>query len=60
MIAYNKHFAPGRAQTKPNDPNSKFQTTKPSTFVSVYLMSSGAWLSKWYDTLGVNVLVIEY
>ena len=26
IIAYTKQVAPGRAQTNPNDPNSKFET----------------------------------
>jgi hypothetical protein len=60
MVVYTEQVAPGRAQTNPNDPNSKFQTNNPFTVVSNCIITGRLGLAKRCDTTVVNVLVIEY
>jgi hypothetical protein len=45
-------------QTNPNNPNSKFQTTNPSTVVLNCIISGRTGVAKRCDTTAVNVLVI--
>jgi hypothetical protein len=68
MMIYANQVAPGRAQTNPNDRNSKFdtaelvagQTNHPSTVVSNYIITGRAEVAKRCDTTVLNVLAIEY
>jgi hypothetical protein len=57
---YAKKIAPGRAQTNPNDLNSKTQTNDPSTSVPDGIIHGSPGFTKRCDTFTVIVLVIEY
>jgi hypothetical protein len=60
MMVYTKKVAPGRAQTNPNDSNSKFQTNNPSAVVPNFDITGRTRFAKRCDTTVVNILVIEY
>jgi hypothetical protein len=59
-MIYIYQVAPGRAQTNPNDPNSKFQTNELSTVVPSVIITGRPRFAKRCGTTVVSVLVIEY
>jgi hypothetical protein len=60
MMVYTNRVAPGRAQTNPNGPNSKFQTIDPFAIIPAKTRAVQSGFAKRCHTAVEDVLVIEF